>query len=242
VTLRFGALSDVGRRRARNEDAWLALPDRGVFAVADGMGGHAGGRVASRLAVAAVRAALDADGRDAVAADELAAAFAAAGASLAEAARATPAYAEMGTTLAAVALAADGSGCTVAHVGDSRVYRLRGRALELLTHDHTWVQQQVDAGLLTPSQARRHPRAPLLLRVLDARGGGAPDIAQIDLEPEDTLLLCTDGLSGPVFDEDIAAILARPLPPETLARDLIDAANARGGPDNITAVVIQPTG
>jgi PPM family protein phosphatase len=240
----YAALSDIGRRRTRNEDAFLALPERGLFAVADGMGGHAAGDVASRLVIEALRRTVLADSPPDDTSDEasLRAAFAAARDALLDAVRSTPNHADMGTTLAVVLLDADGLGATLAHVGDSRIYRRRGNRLELLTTDHTWVQEQVAAGMLTPAEARHHPHAPLLTRVLDARGGGAPDVARIDLEPQDTLLLCTDGLTGPLTDAELAALLAEPLDPDRLVRRLIDAANARGGPDNITAVVVRVAG
>jgi PPM family protein phosphatase len=238
-----GERSDIGRRRRRNEDALVALPAQGVFAVADGMGGHVGGDVASRLAVDALRRAMSANGplRDDAASAALRAAFDGAAHALAEEAARTPRLAEMGTTLAVVRIAPDGSHALIAHVGDSRVYRLRNDRLELLTRDHTWVQQEVDAGRLTPEQARRHPRAPFLLRVLDAQRSAAPDMTRVDLLAGDTLLLCTDGLSGPLDEFEIAAILALPVPPEDVVCRLIEAANARGGPDNITAIVVRRT-
>ena len=145
----------------------------------------------------------------------------------------------MGTTLTAVAALRAAPQCVVAHVGDTRAYRLRNGTLDQLTADHTWVQQQVDAGMLSPLQARHHPWAPLLNRVLGTPALGPADTYVVDAVPGDTFLLCTDGLTGLVEDDDLAAMLARPLSLEEHVRELVAAANLRGGHDNITVVLLR---
>jgi serine/threonine protein phosphatase PrpC len=147
----------------------------------------------------------------------------------------------MGTTLTALAVLRSEPGCVIAHVGDSRAYRLRDGELRLLTHDHTWVQQQVDLGMLSPAQASSHPYGSVLVRVLG--GGGEPgpaDVILADFLSGDLFLLCTDGLSGVVAHSDLQAILAQPLTADELADQLVAAAHVRGAPDNITLVLLRP--
>lgn len=238
------ALTDRGRLRRRNEDSCLVLPEHGLYAVADGMGGHAAGDVASRLAVATLAAAFPdplPPTTSATALGELlrAAVRAAHDAILAQAA-AIPAQHGMGTTLTAFAPLASESAAVIAHIGDSRVYRLRHGALRQLTHDHTWVQQQVEAGMVTPLQARSHPWSSVLLRVLGGKRDTEADLYLVDAQADDLFLLCTDGLSSVVDDGDLGAILAQHLPLEALAAQLVDAALMRGGPDNVTVVLLRP--
>jgi PPM family protein phosphatase len=270
----FGVQTDRGKRRPRNEDAVLSMPDAGLFAVADGMGGHAGGDVASRLAVGALEstwasaplradaraarlanaggagAAADAidraasavqnGGRDAAQLEHrLRLGFAAARDAIRAAATARPELAEMGTTLTAVAFDGDGATALVGHIGDSRLYMLRAGELHQLTRDDTWVQEQVEAGILTARQARRHPRSAVLTRVIGTRESDPPATAAVTTRPGDTLLLCSDGLSGMISDEEIATLLGADAPPDTLAAELIDAANRRGGADNISVIVLR---
>jgi PPM family protein phosphatase len=238
------ALTDRGRRRRRNEDAFLLLPDSRLFAVADGMGGHAAGNVASRMAVEVLSRSFPRAPSPAIRhgtlTRRLLAAFDAVNAAILSHAAAHPECSGMGTTLTAVAPLRGMQECVVAHIGDSRLYRLRGGELTQITRDHTWVQQQVDAGMLTPDQARDHPLASLLHRVLGTTQVGPADTLLIDTQPGDLLLLCSDGLSGMVPDADLCAMLTRSLPLEQHARELVDAANARGGTDNITVLLLQP--
>src|SRR5690606_21762654 len=159
-----------------------------------------------------------------------------------EAADDDPARSGMGTTLTALALPPDADAFTIAHVGDSRAYLVRAGELRQLTTDHTWVQQQVDAGLLTPDEARRHPLSSMLTRAVGLVPDPEVDIIRGGLEPGDLLLLCSDGLTGMVDDDELLAILARDLPLDQIAHDLIDAANRNGGADNITAILIRATG
>ncbi|HUG40261.1 MAG TPA: PP2C family serine/threonine-protein phosphatase [Longimicrobiales bacterium] len=234
----FAGLTNQGRVRERNEDALLQRPERGLFAVADGMGGHAAGDVASRVAVDVLDEHTLAAGRDPGRAD-LASAIGAAHRAILRAARAEPQLHGMGTTLTALRIGSDGS-CTIAHVGDSRAYRLREGSFEQLTRDQTWVQEQVEAGALTPAQARRHPFAAVITCAL-----GIEDV-RLDiqlLEPPcaagDLFLLCSDGLTARLEDEDLADLLAGREDLEEAARTLVDAANAAGGPDNITVLLVR---
>ena len=237
-------ITDRGRRRARNEDALLVRSRSRIFAVADGMGGHAAGNVASRMAIEVLDGAFERPPspriRPATLARRLLDVFNEANRAILEHAAADRECAGMGTTLTTLAPLAAGSQCVIAHIGDSRAYRLRAGELSQLTRDHTWVQQQVDAGMLTPADARHHPLASVLSRVLGTAAVGPADTLVVDAEPRDVFLLCSDGLTTMLDDEDIAAMLARPLPLEHRARELIDAANLRGGIDNITVVLLSP--
>ncbi len=237
--------TDLGRVRRGNEDAFRTDPDRGVFLVADGMGGHAAGEVASALAADVVGGALVAGVDRGLSADALAAVLSEA---IREADRAILAHAAadraahgMGTTLTACVICSDG-GFRVGHVGDSRAYLMRGGQLAQLTRDHTWVQREVDEGRLTPAGARRHHLSHILTRGLGADPGDAPDVVAGQLEPGDLLLLATDGLTGPVTDRNLARILLSGLTLDDRVDRLIRAANRRGGADNITAVLVEVFG
>ncbi|MBW3552385.1 MAG: protein phosphatase 2C domain-containing protein [Gemmatimonadetes bacterium] len=237
MNFEFAGLTDQGRVRSRNEDALLQRPERGLFAVADGMGGHAGGDVASRIAVDVLDEHLLAAGPDPDP-DEVVAAIRAAHQAILRAARAESDLEGMGTTLTAIRVRADG--CLIAHVGDSRAYRLRNGSLEQLTRDQTWVQDQVDAGLMRPDQARHHPFAAMITCAL-----GIADVEldvqllQPPCEPGDLFLLCSDGLTAGLEDAEIADVLAGREDLDGAARALIDAANGAGGPDNITVALVR---
>jgi len=241
----YFARSELGLRRRRNEDAVLTLPAARLYAVADGMGGHAAGDVASALALATLAAAFPGPPspriRATALARRLAAAVAEAHAALVIQARERPAQFGMGTTLTALATLVAEPASVVAHVGDSRAYRLRHGKLLQLTHDHTWVQAQVDDGILTPLQAASHPYRNVLARVLG--GGGEPgpaDVVTADCEPGDLFLLCTDGLSGVLEPADLEASLRPDLPLASLADRLTEATLLRGAPDNFTLVLLRP--
>jgi PPM family protein phosphatase len=231
----FAGRTDRGRVRVRNEDALLLRPARGLFAVADGMGGHAGGDIASRLAVDVLderSAALD----NTPAALE--ASFHAAHQAVLDAARADKALAGMGTTL--TALQVQPGGCAIVHVGDSRAYQLRGQTLVQLTRDQTWVQAQVDAGLLSPAQARVHPYSAMLTGALGIQHVSIEvQVVEPEIEPGDTFLLATDGLTARLTDDRLADILTRHPDLDTAAAELVSAANAAGGPDNVTVALVR---
>lgn len=244
--LAFAGLTDQGRVRARNEDALLLRPDRGLFAVADGMGGHAGGDVASRIAVDVLDERLVAAGRE-TDDDRLAAAIRDAHDAILRAARAETALAGMGTTLTALIVRADGT-ALLGHVGDSRAYLVRDGALEQITRDQTWVQEQVDAGRLTPAQARVHPFSAVITCALGIEDR-ALDIQLLHpaVRSGDVLLLCSDGLTARLDDDDLGALLGDPARRgladraglEDAARALVDAANDAGGPDNVTVALVR---
>lgn len=235
--LRFetASLSDVGRLRAENEDHFGEFTRPGeirLLVVADGMGGHQGGATASRLAVEAVGRAFS-DGDDQPE-PLLRAALETANACVHARAADAPALYGMGTTCVALLLAPDGRGC-VAHVGDSRAYRLRGGRLDALTSDHSVVAELVRRGVLSPSEALIHPRRNELLRSIGVEPSVAVDTATLSVEPGDRFLLCSDGLCGVVPEDEIAENLAGPV--AGAARKLVDLANACGGPDNVTVIV-----
>ena len=232
LVLRYAVRSDVGLLREGNEDSAYAGPR--LLAVADGMGGHAAGEVASSLTIASM-AKLDSEppGGDMLA--ELAAAVAAANTRLQEMIIANPAVEGMGTTLTAL-FWSDGH-AAVCHIGDSRGYLLREGELYQITHDHTLVQSLVDEGRISADDVSTHPQRSLLLRALDGRSVAEPDLSVHDAQPGDRYLLCSDGLSGVVSDETLRETLATIEDPEAVTRQLIDLALHGGGPDNITCIV-----
>jgi len=237
-------LTDRGLHRQRNEDALLLRPAARIYAVADGMGGHAAGNVASRIAIDVLAQGFERPPSNRIAAGTLARRmldiFDTANEAILEHAATHPECGGMGTTLTAISPLAQRPQCVIAHIGDSRAYRLRGDSLLQLTRDHTWVQQQVDAGTLTQVQARHHPLASVLSRVLGTAAVGPADTIVVDVEPGDRLLLCSDGLTTMIDDADLRVLLGRDVPLEQCARELVDAANLRGGLDNITVVLLAP--
>jgi protein phosphatase len=236
VTLswRYAAASDVGLLRDGNEDS--AFAGKRLLAVADGMGGHAAGEVASAAVIAALEQ-LDELGVDAGDPQEaLREAVEEANANLRLMVAADNELQGMGTTITAVL--SDGEHTWLAHIGDSRAYLLRGGELRQLTRDHTYVQQLVDEGRIAPEDASTHPQRNFITRALDGRAQIEVDLDRIDLRPGDRLLLCSDGLSGVVTDESMAEVLRTSSPDEAVQR-LIDLALRGGGPDNITCIVAE---
>ena len=230
------SLSDVGRRRASNQDACGGLvTSRGarLLVVADGMGGHAGGETASRVAVETVEEFVGCSAGDP--AWLLRAALEAANRRIYEEARSDPSLSGMGTTGVALLFPSSGS-AWVAHVGDSRAYRLRGGRLEQLTPDHSLVAELERRGMITAAEARVHPRRNEVLRCIGVDPDVDVDVAPVDVQPGDQYLLCSDGLCGVLTDEEMAAELLC-ASPELAAGRLVDAANERGGPDNITVQI-----
>jgi PPM family protein phosphatase len=234
-------VTDRGRRRRRNEDALFLRPEAGVYAVADGMGGHAAGDVASRIAVDTLRDMFGAEqpATAAAAADRLMASFAAANAAILAHAAAHHTCSGMGTTMTALATAAAQPTYAIAHIGDSRAYRLRDGSLTQLTSDHTWVQQQVESGMLTPAEARHHARSSVLYRVLGIEGADSADVLTVEGMAGDVVLLCSDGLTAMLEDEDIRTLLLRGSDPHQAVTELVGEANRRGGVDNISVVLLQ---
>lgn len=241
--------TDVGRKRDHNEDSLLINESMGLFVVADGMGGHAGGELASRLAVAAVEDKL-VDEREAngalfdpglalADAEELSnllrEAFDHACSTIFSFAEERPRLAGMGTTL--TALLVQGKNVFIAHVGDSRAYLIRDATIKQLTEDHSLVNEQIKAGMLTPEQAERSPLKNIITRSVGFERHVAADVFGVEAEEGDVFLLCSDGLSN-LVDDDTILRLVRSEPFERLPQALIDQANERGGDDNITAIVI----
>ncbi len=248
MRIHAGGRTDVGQAREVNEDAFH-LGDS-VFAVADGMGGHVAGEVASSTALQPI-AALDghvyADAGEARTA--LREAVIEANEAVVAKAVDDPQFQGMGTTLTAVLV--EGRRAHVAHVGDSRAYLFRDGAFSQLTTDHTLVQRMIEEGRLTPEEASRHPQRSVITRAIGVEPDVDVDAMSLDLLPGDVVMLCSDGLSGPVDDDTIAEMLepevtddeptpeARAHHAETTASRLVDAANRAGGPDNITVVVLE---
>jgi protein phosphatase len=222
----------VGHVRGLNEDSWLARPDLGIWAVADGMGGHDGGDYASALIVRELgRVRRPASARDLL--HDVDQTLAQCNRALVERARGGELS---GSTI--VALLVFGENFAAIWAGDSRLYRLRRDRLDQLTRDHSYVQELVDSGQLTPQQARAHPLASRITRAIGADLELHLDVVDGRLEPEDSFLLCSDGLTGMVGDDVIAAIMAE-AEPEAAVDRLIEAALAAGGNDNVTAVVVR---
>jgi serine/threonine protein phosphatase PrpC len=237
VTLfaRHAAVSHVGRQRPGNEDAHLVRPP--LYAVADGMGGARAGEVASEMAVTALAELLtQPPADDDEAAALLAAAAAEANSRIYAAASEDRTRSGMGTTLTALLLRGDHA--LLAHIGDSRAYLLRGDELTQLTQDHSLVAEMVREGRLAPDEARQHPYRSVLSRALGTEPDAEVDELRVDLMAGDVLLLCSDGLSGPVPPDKLRKGLAAG-DPDKAARRLVDEALRHGGPDNITAVVLQ---
>jgi serine/threonine protein phosphatase PrpC len=233
---RAAAVSDAGRRRLRNEDAFVCEPP--FFAVADGMGGARAGEIAARLAATALEeSATDARGQEDVV--EL---ILEANRRIWERALADPSTAGMGTTVTA-ALVDEASGeIAIGHVGDSRMYRLRDGALEQLTTDHSLVAELVQSGVLTPEEAENHPQRSAITRALGTDPSVEVEAFTAAVLPGDVYLLCSDGLSTMLGDDELAAALGvATSDPGEAAEQLVEAANARGGEDNITVVLFEIT-
>ena len=245
--------SDRGRVRSGNEDSLLHLPDDGLFAVADGMGGHAAGEVASRLAVEAVEDSLSDDGSPPPA-DRMVEAVREANRRILRDADEHPGRSGMGTTLTALALGA-GRRWRIGHVGDSRAYLFRDGELRQLTTDHSWVGRRVAAGELTKEEARRHPMSSVLERALGTSRRVEVDVEEGRARPGDLFLLCSDGLTDMLPDAELESMLSEAVdgpagdgePPadrgvEELVDRLVSAANRSGGEDNVTVVLVRVSG
>jgi len=231
LTLATAARTDAGRVRSHNEDALFASPR--LVAVADGVGGHAAGEVASAVAISAL-ASLEKRRLREPLPEALDAAVREGNATIAFVAGARPATRGMGTTLCAVALHA--GTLVVAGIGDSRAYLLRDGELRQLTRDDSLVQRLVDDGLLDAAAARMHPRRSVVTAALDGEPGRAPAVNSLDARAGDRLLVCSDGLSDLVEDAALAEVLAA-LPREHAADRLVELALEAGGRDNVSVVV-----
>jgi len=243
-------LSDVGRKREHNEDSFAVIPEDNLFLVADGMGGHAAGEVASRIAVNAIADFIASTRKDAeitwpyeydtnlsVASNRLKTAIRLANQRILDTIAERRDLEGMGTTLVSVLLS-DGKAC-VGHVGDSRSYLVRGAELTQLTGDHSWVNEQVKLGFLTKEDAVRHPFRNVVTRALGSKEDVQVDLSEKPLQAKDTILLCSDGLNTMVDDKMILDLVSRSNGDmENAARNLIAKANEGGGEDNVTVILI----
>lgn len=234
TTVKSAAVSHVGKIRANNQDSGYA--GRQLFVVADGMGGHAGGDIASAIAVKRI---MEADRPFTSAHDAefaLQSALVAANSLIAETVFDHPELTGMGTTVTAIVRV--GNQLALAHIGDSRLYLYRSGVLEQVTVDHTFVQRLVDSGRITAEEAAVHPRRSVLMRVLgDVEASPEIDTAVVDIEPGDRWMLCSDGLSSYVTDEKIAAVLSSVPSPRDAAERLVRESLDQGAPDNVTVVI-----
>jgi protein phosphatase len=231
--------TDVGIIRSGNEDNYLMVPDRGVFIVADGMGGHAAGEVASEMAVRIIARELrnNKGVTDAEAAERMRHAIIEANSAIFQRTLNEHDKRGMGTT--ATAMVIIGTHYLIGQVGDSRAYLLRDGTFVQLTKDHSYVQEQVDAGYLSPEEARTHPYSNVITRCVGANVDVSPDVYAGVLRPDDLYLLASDGLTGMIEDGDLHSILFTNRDPQEIVGELIDEANRRGGLDNITAILIR---
>ena len=245
----WAARTDPGLRRSQNEDFFCARPELGLYVVADGMGGHAGGEVASSIAVEAIVSVIETTaslgpqdtwpipfdtsvGRDR---NRLRAGFDLANRRIADRVSEVATLRGMATTAVAVILTENTT--TLAHVGDSRAYLLRTDELNRLTRDHSWVEEQVQAGMLSESAAREHPWRNIVTRALS--GGEAVDVEVVELELHngERLLLCSDGLSSVLTDPTIRDVVSG-RDGQAACDELVRLVNERGGPDNVTTLVL----
>jgi protein phosphatase len=230
------AHSDPGRKRTANEDFFAVDEKLGLFVVADGLGGHVAGRRASELGVGVFVETVAAENEDPPLA-RLRGAFAHANAAIRSLAERDPQLRGMGTTLAALWLR--GEEALVAHAGDSRLYLFRSGALHALTLDHSLVGERVARGELTSEQARVHPSRHVITRAVGVLESVAPDVASLKPQPGDVFVLCSDGISGQLTDGEIRdCLLECQLDLSRASRELVDLANARGGEDNSTVILV----
>ena len=230
----FGSRTDIGCLRDHNEDSLVVTPP--LFAVADGMGGHAAGEVASEIAVR-VLSELAPEHPDG---EALGRAIEEANRAVIQAAREGRGRQGMGTTMTAAML--EGERLVIAQVGDSRAYLLHQGKLQQLTRDHSLMADMIEAGQLTPEEARTHPQRSVITRALGSDAHLHPDIYEINVETGDRLLICSDGLSGMIFDDQIENTLRRVHDPQRCASQLVNEAIAAGGHDNVTVIVADVTG
>jgi len=257
ATIAAFGVSDVGRKRKHNEDAFDYKVDdsgdEGLFIVADGMGGHAAGEVASKITVETVGEFIAATRQKEEAtwpfkynhelhfnSNRLAIAIEKANERVMAAVSAQPWLKGMGTTVVAGLL--DGKLLSLAHVGDSRAYLFRDGQLSRLTDDHSWVHEQVAAGILTEEEAKSHPLKNVVTRALGGGPSVSPDLQELSFETGDVFLFCSDGLTTMLSDEEIRDAAAEESEPKKLCDKLVDMANEKGGVDNITVVAARING
>lgn len=250
-TVRAGGLTDVGLKRDHNEDSVLVAQELGLYAVADGMGGHAAGEVASKTAITTVQDFVEKAKTDKgftwpygmqkeFSQDEniLVSAVKLANREVCAMSEKDESYGGMGTTFAAIYLPEEK--IHVCHVGDSRVYRFRNGELEPMTQDHSWVNEQLQRNIISEEEARQHRWRNVITRALGSRDAVEIDLTSVDAEAGDIFLLCSDGLTGMITDDQIADVLKeKGDDPEGACKVLIELSNEAGGLDNISAIIVR---
>lgn len=233
--MRWSQATEVGLVRKQNEDSLCVVPELALFAVADGMGGHLAGEVASRMAIESVVHRLKTGGQaDTV--NNLLDGVRQANSRIFEASRVDGSCRGMGTTLTAAVIREE---LILAHVGDSRAYIIRGDNIHPLTEDHSLVQELIRNGGITREQAREHPHRNVLTRALGTDQLVDVDLIRINPEKGDILLLCTDGLCGLVEDDEILGLVRASAGPDQAVKGLVGEAMKRGGSDNISVIVVE---
>jgi len=251
MKLSYQAVTDVGRKRKGNEDALFMNPEERLFVVADGMGGHAAGEVASKIAVDSINEFVTLTGGDeeitwpfgldetiSYDGNRLKTAIRHANRRVLEATREKTEYEGMATTVAAVLV--DGDLANIGHVGDSRIYLWSDGEFSQLTNDHSWVNEQIQSGVISPDQARSHPLRNVVTRALGGKADLNVEMQVRQMKPGEMLLICSDGLTTMVADEEIRQVLQDSGGDvDKAAHALVDEANASGGEDNITVVLLK---
>jgi len=238
MILRAAASTDVGLRRQANEDRYAMAPDLGLYLVADGMGGHRAGQVASEMAAeAAIRAVQALQGATVSPAEKLRHAVSCSNREIHAAAIGSSELSGMGTTLVAILVTEER--LALAHVGDSRAYLVRHGRIRCLTDDHSVVGELLRRQQITEADAREHPHRHVLTRAVGVRQGTVPDLAELTPQAGDTVLMCSDGLTAHLQDEEILALVMSQEDPQLACEALIHTANHRGGVDNITVLIVR---
>jgi len=230
---RTAVVTDTGRRRLGNEDAYVFKPP--FFAIADGMGGARAGEIAAGLAASAL------EEGEPQSAEGIVALIEEANRRIWQRSLQDPDTAGMGTTLTSALVDAEAGSVVIGHVGDSRAYLLRGGTLEQLTTDHSLVVELVESGILTPEEAERHPQRSAITRAVGTEPTVQVDAFTVDAEPGDVYLICSDGLTDMLTADEVEEILGQAPDPARAAQSLVAAANERGGEDNITVVLFEMT-
>ncbi|HEX3663116.1 MAG TPA: Stp1/IreP family PP2C-type Ser/Thr phosphatase [Acidobacteriaceae bacterium] len=238
------ARTSTGRVRTGNEDAFGFLPDHGIYVVCDGMGGAAGGEVASRLAVDTVLHRIAAENGAGSARDRIHEAITEANRTVLQRADREPGLYGMGTTLVALMVGQqpDPGKALIAHAGDSRCYLFRRGQLSLCTHDHSLVDEQMRLGTMTREEAERSPFRSVITRAIGTQETVSEEILEMDTEAGDLFLLCTDGLTREISEESIARVLGSENDFQRAAERLVDEANEAGGRDNVTCLLVHMPG
>lgn len=250
MQLAFAAVTDIGLVRSHNEDVYVAERDLGLFAVVDGMGGHAAGELASRTVAAGVTEFIRATHSDpdktwpypfdpalSYPANRLQVAIRTANRRLAELVRRDDKLGGTGATISAALF--ERNRLAISNVGDCRVYLVRDGTVYQITRDHSFVAEQVASGMLNAEDAKRHPLRHLVTRAVSGKATISVDTWDVDPRPGDRLLLCSDGVHGLLADEELSTIALRDAPIESICQQLVDAAKARGGTDNSTVVIVE---